>query len=119
MVGLSLSNAAGLSVGREGPFVHMSCCLANLLMQVPCFSHIRVNEAKRIEILGCATAAGVASTFGTPFGAVIFAIEITAHSYMVSNLPQAFFCAVCGTILITLVYLSDFMSLFNENIAIA
>ena len=53
MIGNSMASAAGLSVGREGPFVHMSCCIANLMMKIPCFNHIRVNDAKRIEILGC------------------------------------------------------------------
>ena len=93
----------------------MSCCLANLLMQLPCFEFCCFDETNRLEILGCACAAGVGATFGTPFGAVLFSIEVTSMSYMVSNLPMAFFSAVCGSAFITLLGLSDFMMLWNGN----
>jgi len=56
------------------------------------------NSAKRLEILGCAAAAGVATTFGTPFAATIFSIEVTAGYFVVDNLSRAFVCAVIGTL---------------------
>lgn len=119
VTGLILACSAGLSVGREGPFVHISCCIANLLVKLPCFNHIRVNDFKLIEIFGCACAAGVAATFGTPFGAVLFSIEITAMCYIVKNLPQAFFCAVCGTTLVSMCDFESSVSLFSDNYSVA
>jgi chloride channel 3/4/5 len=32
-VGLVLSTGSGLPLGKEGPFVHVSCCIANLCSQ--------------------------------------------------------------------------------------
>lgn len=30
-VGLALSVASGLSLGKEGPFVHIACCIGNIV----------------------------------------------------------------------------------------
>jgi chloride channel 3/4/5 len=32
-VGLVLTTGSGLPLGKEGPFVHVSCCVANLCSQ--------------------------------------------------------------------------------------
>jgi chloride channel 2 len=116
-LGLPIALAAGLSVGREGPFVHMACCLADCLMRLPCFESIRLNPSRRIEVLSCAVAAGVASTFGTPFGGVLFSIETTSMAFMVRNLPQAFFCAMCAATLLAVCGLGDYMTLFSETVS--
>jgi H+/Cl- antiporter ClcA len=56
--------------------VHVAVAVSDSLMRLHCFRHCRRNISKRLEILGCASAAGVASTFGTPFGGVLFSIEV-------------------------------------------
>ena len=65
--GLILGISAGLSVGKEGPFVHMAVAIADTLMRLKPFKFLAKNDAKRLEILACAAAAGVGATFGTPF----------------------------------------------------
>ena len=117
MLGLPIALIAGLSIGREGPFVHMACCLADVLMRLPCFENVRLNASKRIEVLSCAVAAGVASTFGTPFGGVLFSIETTSVCFMVNNLPPAFFCSMCGATFLALMGLGDYMTLFSETVS--
>ena len=47
-VGMVLSVGAGLSLGKEGPLVHVACCCGNLLTNL--FSKYRKNEAKKREV---------------------------------------------------------------------
>lgn len=42
----------------------------------------------RWQVLGAACAAGVACTFGSAFGGVLFSVEVTATCYIVHNLPR-------------------------------
>lgn len=95
-LGLMLATSSGLSVGKEGPFVHISAAIADQIMRFSCFKSIRQDDAKRLEILACACASGVAATFGTAFGGVLFSIELTSSVYSVRNLPRAFLTAVCA-----------------------
>jgi len=50
--------------------------------------------------LACACASGVAATFGTAFGGVLFSVELTSNVYNVSNLPRAFLTAVCAMMVV-------------------
>ncbi|KAG8803922.1 hypothetical protein FRB91_000664 [Serendipita sp. 411] len=72
-LGLALSVASGLSLGKEGPLVHVSCCLALLLSSL--FPSLKQNEAQKRYVLAAAAAAGVSVAFGSPLGAVIFGLE--------------------------------------------
>ncbi|KAF5362525.1 hypothetical protein D9756_002456 [Leucocoprinus leucothites] len=72
-LGLALAVASGLSLGKEGPLVHVSCCLALLLSR--CFKQFRNNEASKRRILAAAAAAGVSVAFGSPLGGVLFGLE--------------------------------------------
>lgn len=72
-VGLILSVSAGLSLGKEGPMVHIACCIGNILSYL--FDKYGSNEAKKREILSAASAAGVSVAFGAPIGGVLFSLE--------------------------------------------
>ena len=61
-VAIMLAVAAGLSLGKEGPMVHMACCIGNILAYL--FPKYGRNEAKKREILSAASAAGVSVAFG-------------------------------------------------------
>jgi len=41
VLGLIAALAGGLSVGKEGPFVHISTCIAFNMMKLPIFKRIR------------------------------------------------------------------------------
>jgi len=115
-VGLVLSLAGGLSVGQEGPNVHVACALADVLMcRVPCFHAIAVSESRRLDVLGAACAAGVAASFGTPFGGAIFSIEITASTYNIAMLPQALWCAMAGALALEAAGLDKLTSIFHPD----
>lgn len=48
-VTLVLAVSSGLSLGKEGPLVHVACCCANILCHL--FTKYRKNEAKRREVI--------------------------------------------------------------------
>ncbi|MGH0144736.1 UNVERIFIED_CONTAM: hypothetical protein FKN15_004236 [Acipenser sinensis] len=72
-VTLVLAVSSGLSLGKEGPLVHVACCCGNLFSGL--FSKYSKNEAKRREVLSAAAAAGVSVAFGAPIGGVLFSLE--------------------------------------------
>eukprot|EP01031_Cornospumella_fuschlensis_P035196 gene35196-42633_t len=100
IIGLTFAMIAGLSIGKEGPFVQISGALADQIMQFDIFSHIRKQDAKRLEMIACACASGVGATFGTAFGGVLFSIEFTSSAYLVKTLPKAFLTSVCAMLCI-------------------
>lgn len=91
-VGLTLSVASGLSLGKEGPFVHIASCVGNIVSRF--FSKYERNEAKRREILSCACAAGVAVAFGAPVGGVLFSFEEVSYYFPSKVMFRTFFCAM-------------------------
>lgn len=64
----------GLSLGKEGPMVHLACCIGNIFSYL--FPKYGENEAKRREILSASAAAGVSVAFGAPIGGVMFRLTI-------------------------------------------
>ncbi|KAF9462921.1 Cl-channel protein [Collybia nuda] len=72
-VGLALAVASGLSLGKEGPLVHVACCMAYMLSRF--FVQFRYNEAQKRKLLAAAAAAGVSVAFGSPLGGVLFGLE--------------------------------------------
>ena len=115
VVGLTLSVAAGLSIGREGPYVHIASIVASKLSYVPLFRHIRDNEALKVQMLSAACAAGVSATFGAPVGGVLFSMEVTSTYYMISNIWKAFFAAVIGAVLGKVFGTTGVVSLFSTD----
>jgi len=47
-IGMMLSVSAGLSLGKEGPFVHIASCCGNILSHL--FPKYDKNEAKKREV---------------------------------------------------------------------
>jgi chloride channel 2 len=94
-LGLVAAQAAGLSVGREGPFVHLAACVAAALWRLPYFrGSFARSESMRRQLLAAAIAAGVTAVFGVPIGATLFSIEVTATYLLVSNFWRSLIGAV-------------------------
>ena len=70
---LILSVASGLSLGKEGPFVHIATCIGNIACRM--FSKYNHNDGKRREILSASAASGVAVAFGAPIAGTLFSLE--------------------------------------------
>lgn len=93
ILGLFSALAGGLSVGKEGPFVHISAGIVNKLSKFAPFRDIYKNQSLKKQMLTASVAAGVTATFGAPIGGVLFSIEVSSTYYMVGNLWKAFFCS--------------------------
>ena len=116
-VGIMLSVSAGLSLGKEGPMVHIASCigklhykllfklihneeliLGNILSYM--FPKYGRNEAKKREILSAAAAAGVSVAFGAPIGGVLFSLEEVSYYFPLKTLWRSFFCALIAAFIL-------------------
>ncbi|KAJ7091935.1 Cl-channel protein [Mycena belliarum] len=93
---LPLVIASGLSVGKEGPSVHVACCIGSLVAGM--FGQFRRSQSKMREIVTAASAAGVAVAFGAPIGGVLFSIEEMSHTFSIKTMWRSFFCALMATV---------------------
>lgn len=98
---LPLSIASGLCVGKEGPMIHIACCIGSVFL--PFFSDYENNEAKKREILSAASAAGVAVAFGSPIGGVMFSLEELSSFFPTRTMIQSFFCALVASVTLQLI----------------
>jgi chloride channel protein, CIC family len=65
------SIGTGAAVGREGPIIQIGAALGSTLGQV-----VRMAPRQRITLVAAGASAGIAATFNTPIGGVMFAIEL-------------------------------------------
>lgn len=96
MVSLILSVSSGLSIGKEGPFVHMATCVGNIACRL--FAKYDRNDAKRREVLSAAAAAGVAVAFGAPLGGVLFGLEEVSYFFPAKTLFRTFFACIIAAL---------------------
>jgi chloride channel protein, CIC family len=67
----AIAIGSGASVGREGPIIQIGSALGSTLGQI-----VRMPVGQRIALVAAGAGAGIASTFNTPIGGVMFAIEL-------------------------------------------
>ena len=81
----AIAIGSGSSVGREGPIIQIGSALGSTLGQI-----IRMPAGQRIALVAAGAGAGIASTFNTPIGGVMFAIELMMPEVSVETfLPVA------------------------------
>jgi CIC family chloride channel protein len=75
----------GSAVGREGPIIQIGSAIGSTLGQV-----IAMTPGQRITLVAAGAGAGIAATFNTPIGGVLFAIELMMPEVSVTTfLPTA------------------------------
>ncbi|AET37274.1 chloride channel protein Ecym_1015 [Eremothecium cymbalariae DBVPG len=84
--------ASGMSLGKEGPYVHLTTCVGNISSRI--FKKFRDNGVERRIILSAAAAAGVTLAFGSPLGGVLFSLEEVSYYLPGNQLFKSFFCAI-------------------------
>jgi chloride channel protein, CIC family len=81
----ALAIGSGAAVGREGPIIQIGSALGSTLGQV-----VRMTPGQRITLVAAGAGAGIASTFNTPIGGVLFATELMLPEVSVNTfLPVA------------------------------
>jgi CIC family chloride channel protein len=77
----ALSIGSGGAVGREGPIIQIGSSFGSTIGQL-----IPMPVWQRITLLAAGAGAGIAATFNTPVGGVLFAVEIMLHEVSVRTL---------------------------------
>ena len=67
----ALSIGTGAAVGREGPIIQIGAAFGSTLGQI-----VHMPPWQRITLVAAGAGAGIAATFNTPIGGVMFAIEL-------------------------------------------
>ncbi|CAB3795930.1 Voltage-gated ClC-type chloride channel ClcB [Paraburkholderia fynbosensis] len=81
----ALAIGSGAAVGREGPIIQIGSALGSTLGQV-----VRMTAGQRITLVAAGAGAGIAATFNTPIGGVLFATELMMPEISVNTfLPVA------------------------------
>jgi chloride channel protein, CIC family len=81
----AIAIGSGAAVGREGPIIQIGSALGSTLGQI-----IRMPSGQRIILVAAGAGAGIAATFNTPIGGVMFAIELMMPEVsVVTFLPVA------------------------------
>lgn len=95
-LGLVLSIASGMSLGKEGPYVHIATCVGNIACRL--FSKYNQNDGKRREVLGASAASGVGVAFGAPISGVLFGLEEVSYYFPPKTLFRTFFCCIVAAL---------------------
>ena len=77
----AISIGSGAAVGREGPIIQIGSALGSTLGQI-----IRMPPGQRITLVAAGAGAGIAATFNTPIGGVMFAVELMMPEVSVRTL---------------------------------
>lgn len=89
----------GMSLGREGPAIHLGAASGSLFGQWCRLSH------KDLRILvGGGVAAAIAGAFNTPLAGVLLAMEVVLTEYTVSGFVPILLAAMTGAVLSRWVY---------------
>lgn len=95
-VALIFSVSSGLSLGKEGPYVHIATCVGNICCRL--FAKYNHNDGKRREVLSASAASGVGVAFGAPIGGVLFSLEEVSYYFPPKTLFRTFFCCIAAAL---------------------
>ena len=97
-IGAVFAVSTGMCLGKEGPFVHISTCVAYLVgMLLPKY---RENGRKMRELLSAGCSAGLSVAFGAPIGGVLFSYEEISTYFPRKVLWRAFLCSLCAAMVL-------------------
>lgn len=88
----ALTIGSGGSAGREGPIIQIGAASGSTLAQL-----LRIPAWQRLVLLAGGAGGGIAATFGTPIGAILFVLETMLPEVSVRTLVPLAFATVAGT----------------------
>jgi CIC family chloride channel protein len=95
----SLSIGSGAPVGREGPIIQIGATFASAVGQL-----IPMSAWQRITLIAAGAGGGIAATFNTPLGGILFAVEVIMHEVSVRTLVPITLSSISATYLARLVF---------------
>ena len=97
--GLCLAVGSGLTLGKEGPFVHLGAAIASS-MGTTLFPAYRRSEVAQRELISTGAAVGVAVAFGAPIGGVLFSLEEVSKYFPHRVMLLTFFATTVATLVL-------------------
>ncbi len=88
----ALSIGSGGSVGREGPIAQIGSAFGSTLGQL-----FTMTTKQRITLIAAGAGGGIAATFNTPIGGILFAVELLLHEVSVTTLVPVAVTTVTAT----------------------
>jgi chloride channel protein, CIC family len=88
----ALSIGSGGSVGREGPIIQIGSAFGSTLGQL-----LRMSPYQRIILIAAGAGGGIAATFNTPVGGMLFAVELLLQEVSVKTLVPVAVSTVTAT----------------------
>jgi chloride channel protein, CIC family len=88
----ALSIGSGASIGREGPIIQIGSSFGSTIGQL-----LKVPVWQRITLIAAGAGGGIAATFNTPVGGVLFAVEIILHEVSARTLVPVFTATATAT----------------------
>ncbi len=67
----SISIGSGGAIGREGPIIQIGAAFGSTVGQI-----LPMRQWQRMTLISCGVGGGIAATFNTPIGGLLFAIEL-------------------------------------------
>ena len=95
----ALSIGSGGSAGREGPMIQVGAAFGSTLGQ-----WISIPPWQRITLVAGGAGGGIAASFNTPVGGILFAVEIVMHELSVRTLVPVAISTVTATYISRLVF---------------
>ena len=95
----ALSIGSGGAVGREGPIIQIGAAFGSALGQ-----WLRIPVWQRVTLIAAGAAGGIAATFNTPVGGMLFAVEITMQEVSARTLVPVAIATATATYLGRLFY---------------
>lgn len=90
----AVSLGAGLSLGREGPIVHLGASIASVL------GRFGVTSSRELRVLAaCGAGAGLGAVFDAPLGGAAFALEVVVGTIALEACGPVLVATVAGTAL--------------------
>ena len=88
----ALSIGSGASIGREGPIIQIGSSFGSTVGQL-----LGLPAWQRITLIAAGAGGGIAATFNTPVGGVLFAVEIILHEVSARTLVPVFTATATAT----------------------
>lgn len=114
VIGMSLSVASGLPLGKEGPMIHVGSIIGGIISQglpFSCGYDIRWanfqdfrNDVTKRDFITIGAAAGVAAAFRAPIGGILFTLEEGASFWSLPITISAFICAAISQLTTSLIF---------------
>ncbi|KAM7184536.1 Cl channel CLC-3 [Naviculisporaceae sp. PSN 640] len=97
-LGATFAVSTGMCLGKEGPFVHISACVGDIVSNL--FPKFQSNSAKKREMLAIACSAGLSVAFGAPIGGVLFSYEEISTYFPRRVMWRSFLCSLVAAVCI-------------------